>query len=328
MLQHEISELLESTNMYEIANKTEYGIELNNDEKEVAAQLDEWARKIGKTGHDANHEIAAFVTRVVNDEIYEAPDELLDAMFERGSIGEFDDFEAYATPKNTLVAYEAAKGGNVPRSFLDISVRKPTWKNRQIESDLSYADLRRNGWKSVALVTEYATKAFKNAMFYDIFSNIDKLITSSAANCITESGAKPTETSMDALATYLSERNDPSACNIIGLYKYILAASKLESASDDMKNELHRVGLLGSYAGINMTAISSAKKVQGQLLVPDKRIFGVSGIVGNLDMKGEIHVYEDEDNHNERIHLMFKDFTYGFAFNDDTLENMCKIVLA
>ena len=77
-----------------------------------------------------------------------------------------------------------------------------------------------------------------------------------------------------------------------------------------MKNELHRVGLLGSYAGINMTAISSAKKVQGQLLVPDKRIFGVSGIVGNLDMKGEIHVYEDEDNHNERIHLMFKDFTY------------------
>ena len=96
MLQHEISELLESTNMYEIANKTEYGIELNNDEKEVAAQLDEWSRKIGKTGHDANHEIAAFVTRVVNDEIYEAPDELLDAMFSlRQSLVDEDCIEVF-----------------------------------------------------------------------------------------------------------------------------------------------------------------------------------------------------------------------------------------
>ena len=36
------------------------------------------------------------------------------------------------TPKNTLVAYPAAPGGNVDRSFLDISVLQPVWKNRQV----------------------------------------------------------------------------------------------------------------------------------------------------------------------------------------------------
>lgn len=331
MLQHEIAELVENTNMYDIAYKTNYSLELNGDEKEVSAQLDEWARTIGKTGNDPEHQIAAFITRVMNDELYNAPDELLDAIFERGNINEFDDFEVLATPKNTLVAYEAAKGGNVPRSFLDASVIAPTWKNRQIESDLSYADLRRNGWKSVATITEYATSALKNAMFYDIFGALDVAITNGAENYISESTNKPTQATMDALALYLSERANPTDCNIVALYKYIQAASKLNGfSSDEMRNEVHRTGRLGVYDAIPMTPISSAKKVGGgkQLMIPDKRIFGVAGVIGNLDMKGEIHTYEDMDNNKEQVHLMFKDFTYGFAFNDTALENVCKVVLA
>lgn len=329
MLQHEIAELIDNTNMYEIVYKTNYSIDLNSAEKEVAALLDEWARSIGKSGNDPEHQIAAFLNRVVNDEIYNAPDELLDSMFERGNVGEFDDYKGISTPKNTLVAYEAAKGGNVPRSFLDVSVLTPAWKNRQIESDISYVDLRRNGWKNVALISEYAVAALKNAMFYDIFNAIDAGISSGAANYIAESTAKPTQATMDALALYLAERANPAECNIIALYKYIQSASKLTGFdSDNMRDEVNRNGRLGVYDGVPLTPITSAKKVGSNLMIPDKRMFGVAGIIGNLDMKGEIHTYEDMDNNKEQVHLMFKDFTYGYSFNDNAIENVCKVVMA
>lgn len=328
MLQHEIASIIEETNMFDIAYKTGHDMELSSTEKEAAEQLDAWARNIGKTGCDSNKEIAAFVNQVVNEEIYEADDELLSSMFDRATIGEFDDFEYVTDPENTLVAYEAAKGGNVPRSFLDLEVMKPTWRNRQIETDISYADLRRNGWKSVANITEYATVALKNAMFFDIFNSIDTLITTGAANCISESGSNPSQATMDALALYLAEHADPAECNIVALYKYIQAASKLNGfASDNMKDEVHRTGRLGVYDGISMIPVSSAKKVNKGLLLPDKRIFGVAGKVGSLNMKGEINVYEDMDNNNERVHLLFKDFTYGYAFKGEALDRVCKVTL-
>lgn len=128
----EIAELISSTNMYDIATKTNEGMALTDDESVVASQLDAHFKEIGKRGHDTDHEIASFVQKIINEEIYNTPDELLDLIFDRGTIGAFDDFEAITTPKNTLIAYEAAKGGNVPRSYLDVAKLAPTWKNMQI----------------------------------------------------------------------------------------------------------------------------------------------------------------------------------------------------
>lgn len=144
MTQFDIAELVKDTSVYEIAAKTVRKINLNDNEKVVAEQLDEWARKIGETGHDPEHEIAAFVTRTINDEFYDAPNELLDSMFDRGSVGEFDDYEGIIMPiKNTLVAHEAAHGGNVEKSYLDFTSLRPQWKNRQVfdfvENDLACA---------------------------------------------------------------------------------------------------------------------------------------------------------------------------------------------
>ena len=42
-------------------------------------------------------------------------------------------------------------------------------------------------------------------------------------------------------------------------------------------------------------------------------------------MKGETHTYEDHDNNNENIHLMVKDFTFGYSI--DHIERVAKIVL-
>lgn len=196
------------------------------------------------------------------------------------------------------------------------------------ETDISYADLRRNGWKTVSLLTEYAMAALKNAMFYDVFGVIDAAIASGATNYLSEPNTLPTQATMDAVALYLMENADGDK-TIVGLSKYIQAASKLTGfVSEDMKNEVHRNGLLGTYDGCALVPINSTKKVGDQLLIPDKRMFGIAGKIGVLDMKGDVHVYQHEDNNKEKIHIMIKDFTYGYSFNKDTLEKIYKVELA
>ena len=91
-LKIEVAELMEKPGvMYDVAEKVEYKRNLSTEEKEIYEISDAWCKEIGKTGCDEKKEIAAFVNKVVNEEIYNAPDELLDSMFDRGSIGEFDD---------------------------------------------------------------------------------------------------------------------------------------------------------------------------------------------------------------------------------------------
>lgn len=324
----EIAEAIKDTNMYELACKTNAELDLTDSEKVTVSQLDAYFKKVGERGADPEHEIAAFVKKAINEEIYNAPDELLDYLFNRDNIGEFDDFEGVTDPKNTLVAYETAKGANVKRSFLDIGVLKPAWFNLQIESDISYKDLRKNGWKSVAVLTENAVAAFKNKMFKIIFDKIDAGITSGAANFITVGGTAMTQAAADAIALYVNDRADGDGV-IVGKSAYIQQMSKLNGfASDEMKNEVHRTGRLGSYDGCEMFPISSAKKLgDGAAIFPDKRVYGVAGQIGSLSMKGETSVYETMDNNNESVHLKFADFTFGVAFNKDTLEKIVKAEL-
>lgn len=328
MAQFEIAELLQKTNMYELACKTNRKFSLSDAEAETKESLDAYFKEVGRRGVDPEHEIAAFVQKVVNEEIYNTPDELLDYLFDRGTEGEYDAYEGVTTPKNTLIAHEAAYGGNVERSYLDVSVLTPTYKNRQIETDISFADLEKNGWKTVALVTEYAVAAFKNTMFKDIFSVIDMAIADGADNYLTAGSTTPNQAVADAVALYLQDRNDNGGV-IVARSKYIQAISKLAGfVSDEMKNEVNRTGRLGTYDSCSLVPISSAKKLgDGSGLIMDKRIFGIAGKIGTLNMKGEIKTYEIEDANKEKIHLLFKHFTYGYAFTKDTLENVVKVVL-
>ena len=90
--------------------------------------------------------------------------------------------------------------------------------------------------------------------------------------------------------------------------------------------EFNRYGLVKTYDGIGVAGISGAKKTgTGSLLLPDKRIYGIAGKIGNLDMKGEVHTYQDMNNQNEKVHIMLKDFTYGFMLTN--IENFAKVTL-
>lgn len=324
----EIKDIMEKDGiLFDVAEKVEYKRELNAEEKEIAEISDAWAKEIGRTGKDPECTIAEFINRTVNEEVYNAPDELLDQIFERGSVGEFDDTEGYKDVKNTLVAHEAAKGGNVDRSYIDTSAVKPTWKNRQVETDISYVELRKSGFKSIATLTTFMKEACQNALFFDALSMADMAVTG-GEQLIPVSGTTPTLEAMDALSLYLNDRADDNV--IITLNKYAQAIRRMPNfaqyMSNDMKNDFNRYGLVKNYDGIGIAGISGAKKTgNGSLLLPDKRIYGVAGKIGNLDMKGEIHTYQDMNNQNEKVHIMLKDFTYGFMLTH--IENFAKITL-
>lgn len=327
-LNTEIAEIMEKPGtMFEVAEKVEYKRSLTSEEKEIYEVADAWAREIGEKGYDENREIAAFINKTVTEEIYNAPDELLDTMLDRGSVGEFDDVEYTKTPKNTFEAVEAAKGGTVDRSWIDTTAIKPITKNRQIETDISYADLRKNGFKSIANVSTYAKEALQNALFYDIFSMIDSAIVG-GEQLITAGGKVPTQTATDALTLYLLDRS-PDAVAVC-LSKYAQALYRMTGSekylSESMKDDFNRYGLVNFLDGVRIASISSAKKTgKGQLLLPTNRIFGVAGKIGSLDMKGELHTYQDFDNSNDKVIIRVKDFTYSVGITN--IENCCKMVL-
>lgn len=319
----ELAELVENTNMYDIAEKTIRNLDMSNNETQVAEQLDAHFRDIGKRGVDADHEVAAFIQKVINDELYNTPDELLDAIFERGTINEGDDFQGIFAPKNKLVAYEAGKGGNVDRSYIDISVMAPKWHNKQIESDISYADLSRNGWKTVALYTDYAIAALKNTMFADIFTDIAATITS-GDNYIDGNASSPTQAEADQMVLYIQDRAESGDGIIVGHSNYIQKFSKMTGFnSEEMLNEIHRTGRLGMYDGVSLFPISRSKKLgNGTAMLPAGKVFGIAGKCGVLNMKGDVTVYQTMDNNKEQIHLLFKNFTYGYAFNNAAIDKI------
>ena len=324
----EIAEALGKVDIYEVACKTNKNISLTDTESEIVSQLDEHFKEVGRRGVDADCEIAAFIQKAVNTELQDAPDEILDRIMERGSIGENDDLENTADPKNTLVAYEAAKGGNVKRSYLDPAILTPTWKNRQIETEISYADLKRDGWKTVAKITEYAIAAFKNYMFKDIFDVMDAAIASGADNYLAVGQATMTQAAADAIALYCNEHAYGDSV-MIGLTKYIQQISKLTGASDTMKDEVWKNGFLGRYDAVDLAPVSSTKKLGNDTaMFADKRVFGVCGKIGTLNQRGDVTVYEVQNPNKENVHLLFKNFNYGFAFNSTALEGVFKAVLS
>lgn len=67
--------------LFDVAEKVEYKRDLTAEEKEVAEISDAWAKEIGETGKDPDCQVAAYIKKTVQEEVYNAPDELLDQMF-------------------------------------------------------------------------------------------------------------------------------------------------------------------------------------------------------------------------------------------------------
>lgn len=171
------------------------------------------------------------------------------------------------------------------------------------------------------------TEACQNALFYDALSIADTAVTG-GDQLIAVSGTTPTIEAMDALSLYLNDRGSDNV--IVTLNKYAQAIRRMPNfaqyLSSSMKDEFNRYGLAKTYDGIGIAGISGAKKTGlGNLLLPDKRIYGIANSIGALDMKGEVHTYQDMNNQSEKVHIMLKDFTYGIMLTN--IENFAKVTL-
>lgn len=170
-------------------------------------------------------------------------------------------------------------------------------------------------------------EACQNALFFDALALADEAVTG-GEQLIAVSGTTPTLEAMDKLSLYLNDRASDSV--IVTLNKYAQAIRRMPNfaqyMSNTMKDDFNRYGLAKTYDSIGIAGISGAKKTgTGSLLIPDKRIYGIAGKIGNLDMKGEIHTYQDMNNQSEKVHIMLKDFTYGFMLTN--IENFAKVTL-
>ena len=73
MTEFEIAEVLKNTNMYELAVKTNNDLVFTAEEKVASDQLDKYFKEVGERGVDPNHEIAAFITKAINEAIKAPP---------------------------------------------------------------------------------------------------------------------------------------------------------------------------------------------------------------------------------------------------------------
>ena len=328
MLKTEIASAMETEGLvYEIASKTKYNQKLTNEEKEIAEVVDAWAKEIGEKGSDPDNELSAFIIKTVEPVIYDIPDALLDSMFDRGSIGEFDDEQGLVQPKNTLKVYDATKGGNVPKSYIDYSEITPVWKHKQVETEISYTQLRKNGFKTVANLTMFAEEALKNQMFMDVLSAVDNLITASTVGqYFTSTGL--TQTAIDEMTLYLLERGGSPF--LLGRTKYAQAIARMTGQvnfmSSDMKDEFNRYGLVNFIDGVRVAHIPSVVKAGGVPVMPDNKVFGFADKIGTIDMRGALRMYEDFDNKSEKVEIKLTGFEFGMLFNKP--ENACKLVIS
>lgn len=327
----EIAELMEKNGtMYDWAEKVNRGASLTAEENEISQVVDAWAKEIGTKGKDNDNEIAEFIIKTITNPVYNKPDALIEKMFEMDSIGEFDDYVINKTPKNTLIAYESAKGGNVYKSYIDTSALTPTWKHAQVETEISYTQLRRGGFKSIANMAVFAKEALDNKKIKDVFSALDTAIAGGEQVFeVTGGESALTKTVLDKLSLYvLDHLADGDTGIMFGLNKYAQAIANMSGytsyMSSTMKDDYNRYGLVKEYGGCLIGGFSGARKAaDGELLIPDRRIFGISGIIGTLCDRGELRVYETLDNNKERVSLKFTGYEYGIKVTNP--ENVAKI---
>ena len=327
----EIAEIMEKNGqMYDWAEKVNRGASLTAEEAEISQVVDAWAKEIGTKGKDSDNEIAEFIVKTITDPVYSKPDALIEKIFDSDSIGEFDDYTINKTPKNTLVAYDAAKGGNVFKSYIDTSALTPTWKHAQVETEISYAQLRRGGFKNIANMAVFAKEALDNKKIKDVFSALDTAIAGGdQVFGVTGGESALTKTVLDKLSLYvLDHLADGDEGIMFGLNKYAQAIANMSGytsyMSDKMKDDYNRYGLVKDYGGCLIGGFSGARKAaDGELLVPDKRIFGIAGKIGNICDRGELRVYETLDNNKERVSLKFTGYEYGIKITNP--ENVAKI---
>lgn len=315
----------------EWANKVKYNAELSGEDKDISSVIDVWAKEIGKTGNDKDHMLAEMVTKTITKDTVAAPSQLIAALFDEESIGEFDDHRSEVIPENTMVPYKAIVGGNVDASYIEAKVIKPSWTNLQVETYIPMQDLRRGGYKTVANYLTYINEALEAKKVHAILDIVDAAILSGGSNYIDGTASTdPTDAGMKALSLYLHDISTGDKPVVFARNKYIQTISGLAGVTSylsDRGKDMYTVdGFVQYYAGCQLLGFSGERKLaDGTVAIPDKRVFGFAGKVGNAITRGDTRVLQDEDINSEKVHLKVTGYQFGCELTRP--EMVAKIVL-
>lgn len=300
----------------------EKDIVLSEDEEafsEVVNTMVNDAWKYGKT--EARESIAQIVVDIIEPIIFEVPNEVLTQFLtDKGSYGEFDMVRIRKSPKNTLVARQVAnRTGNVDKSYLDISEGNTMETVLQIETEIPMSNLRRDGAVGVATLAMYAIEEFDKQKFKAILSYVDKLITggtqvfgvtgtwtAGATQSLTDYTYDNAVTGKEPLIVGLSNRIR-EMCRAIGADFY----------SETMKGTLNDLSLLQVLNGCKLVPVLKGKKTgDDQTLLPENRVFGFSGTIGEMYTKGQMFTRTTEENNGEKISFKFSGVEFGICVTD------------
>jgi hypothetical protein len=314
----EIASAVAEKNILELSEKAKFNT-LDASDKEAIEIIDNFAREIGTSGKTSENTtlISELIKKTVEPILFQPDSSILHNIFDMGNVGEFDETRYTGLPKNTIKVHDAVRGGNVPKSFVDPSLFNPVKVALQAETELNYSDLRRNGWKSISKMTELTREAFEQELFFRLFAGVDAALDAVVGDQNIDTGSALTPANADTLSRYLRDMSEGNPF-MVGLSKYIDGLGKISGyetyLSNDMKNELNRLGRLAMFDGIALSSIPTAKKTaKGQTLVPDKRIFGIAGKIGEANLRGEMRLYETYDNNAEKVHLKFTGYDFDYV---------------
>ena len=312
-----------------VSAKKDKKIVLTEEEILISEAVNKFALEIANSGV-GNTELSAYLTRVVEEEVYNEPSELLDRMFNQGQIGEFDSYSSVGTWKNNLLAHESAiRGGSVDKSYVDFNRSTMISKQLQVETEIKYDDLRRDGALTIAQLTLYAIEAMQNKKFQAIYAHVNGLLL--AGDNVFDATGGLTVQLMDDFAGYVTDQSSTGDSLITGLSTDLRAIKNMPSFTEYMSNEMKAQLNMGSnilnyYGGVPLAEISAGKKLaSGETLIPKKTIFGFADKIGQCDTRGQLRVYQTPNNAKEVIELKFTG--YDFVFAIDHLEKIAKITI-
>lgn len=314
----EVAQAASEKNIIELSEKARLNT-LQSDDKEAIEILDNFAKEIGTSGKTSENTflISELIKKTVEPMLFQPDSSILSEIFDMGTVGEFDENKFSGLPKNTIKVYDSVRGGNVPKSYVDPGLFNSVKVALQAETELSYADLRKNGWKSISKMTELTRNAFEQEMFSRLFAGVDAALDSTTGDQNIDTGSALTVANADLLSRYLRDMSEGNPF-IVGLSKYVDPIARMAGyetyLSNDLKNELNRVGRLAMFDGVALSSIPTAKKTaKGQTLIPDKRIFGIAGKIGEADIRGEMRMYETYDHNAEKVSLKFTGYDFDYV---------------
>jgi hypothetical protein len=312
-----------------VAKSKKGNVELTPEQIEISEAVNKFAQNIANSGV-GDYALSSYLQRVVEEQIYNEPSELLDMMFNQGSIGEFDDYNSVGTYRNNLLAHEVSeRGGSVDKSYVDFNRYDMVHTALQIETQIRYDDLRRNGALTIAQLTLYAIEALQNKKFQSVFAHINSLLTSGSN--VFDATAGLTVQLMDDFAGYVSDHSFTGDQVIVGLTTDLRDIKNMPGYTDflsyNMKDALNMgTGILNVYNSVPLLQVSAGKTLANKSkLLPEKTIYGFSDKIGQCDMRGQLRVYQTPNNAKEVIDLKFTGFDFVYAV--DHLEKVSKIVV-